>query len=457
MPRRLPLLLAALAVCLAAGVIVYNIPSVNDRLYPRVDRFISGLRDLVAPAPETIPTAASVANLPTFAPDTPTQLPNSNLQSQTPTTQPPNPLTTQPPNHPTTQPPNHPTTPPPTSIPIVYNLPASISLDGARYEPQLYNNCGPATLTAALVFWGWRGSEPDGLTWYGNGVDVRWQKDIAGVIKPNKSDRNVMPYELGNYAEEYAGLKYVIRYGGDVDVIRRFVANGIPVIIERGFREEEHGQVGQGWEGHYGLITGYDDAARKFLTQDSFKGANYWREYDLTLRDWRDFNYVYLILYPPQREAQVFTLLGRDADAAANLNNALVKAQSEAAQHSDPADLAFDWFNVGASLQVLGRSADAALAFDQARSFNVLPSRMLWYQTFMYKAYFYSERYQDVIDLADATLQTPVLEESYYWRGWAYYQLGQTGQAIADMRAALDAHPNWDQALAALAQWGVSP
>jgi hypothetical protein len=25
------------------------------------------------------------------------------------------------------------------------------------------------------------------------------------------------------------------------------------------------------------------------------------------------------------------------------------------------------------------------------------------------------------------------------------------------MRAALDAHPDWDQALAALAQWGVNP
>ncbi|MBM4423467.1 MAG: hypothetical protein FJ030_08750 [Chloroflexi bacterium] len=428
--------LAALALCLAVGIAIYNIPTVNDRLYPRIDRFISGIREVIAPAPETVPTAAPIANLPTFAP-APTQTPNFKSQTPNPTTQPPS----------------------PTLIPIVYELPASISLSGARYEPQLYNNCGPATLTAALVYWGWRGAEPDpdnDLTWT-HLEDVRWQREVAAAIKPKQSDKNVMPYELGNFAEEYAGLKYIIRYGGDVDMIRRFVANGFPVIIERGFREEEHGQSGQGWEGHYGLITGYDDSARRFITQDSFKGVNYVRDYDLVVRDWRDFNYLYLILYSPDRESEALALLGPDADVTANLNNALVKAQAEAAQSTDPADLAFDWFNVGTSLQLLGRNDDAALAFDQARSYNTLPYRMLWYQTFMYKAYFYSERYQEVIDLANVTLQTPGLEESHYWRGWAHHEFGDLDRAAADMRAALDAHPDWDQALSVLAEWGVSP
>jgi len=451
MPRRLPLLLsllAAFALCLIAGGIVYNIPAVNDRLYPRIDRFLSDLRQRFNPAPEVVPTVASLANPPTFAPDTPTpdKSPVSNLPEASPTFNP-----SQPPPTSNLQPPT--STPPP----LIFNLPASISLSGARYEPQLYNNCGPATLTAALVYWGWRGSESDGLTWYGNGVDVRWQRDIADTIKPGKSDKNVMAYELGNYAEEYVGLNYVIRYGGDLDTVRLFVANGFPVIIERGFREEEHGQIGQGWEGHYGLITGYNDGAQQFLTQDSFKGPNYLRDYNVTLRDWRDFNYLYLVLYPPDRESQVLTLLGDHANLTANLNRALVKAQSEAAQHSDPADLTFDWFNVGTSLQLLGRNQDAALAFDQARSYGTLPYRMLWYQTYMYKAYFYSERYQDVIALADLTLQASGLEESYYWRGWAYYQLGDANAAVADMRAALGEHPDWDQAIAALQQWGVSP
>jgi tetratricopeptide (TPR) repeat protein len=438
---------AILGLCLIAGGTIYNIPAVNDRLYPRIDRFMSGLRERFNPAPDVVPTAVPMASLPTFVPETPTPAPPTSTRT---------PLAD--PNDATASAAAlSPAPPTAAAIPVVYDLPASVSLPGSRYEPQLYNNCGPATLTAALVYWGWRGSETDSLTWYGNGVDIRWQRDIADVIKPNKVDKNVMPYELANYAEERAGLRSLIRYGGDVDLIRRFVANGIPVIIERGFREDEHGQVGQGWEGHYSVVTGYNDSTRQLLTQDSFKGPNYLKDYDLITRDWRDFNYIYIILYPAEREAQVMTLLGDDANVTANLNRALSKAQAEAARHSEPFDLSFAWFNIGTSLQLLGRNQDAALAFDQSRSYESLPYRMLWYQTFMYKAYFYSERYQDVIALADVTLQTPGLEESYYWRGWAYYQLGDSNSAVSDMRAALAGHPQWDQALAVFAQWGVTP
>jgi tetratricopeptide (TPR) repeat protein len=441
---------ALLALCLIAFGI-YNIPAVNDRLYPRVDKFMGDLRSFFNPELDVVPTAAPVANLPTFAPDTPTA-------TLPPTTQPTDHLTAnaqQPNQSPTPSP--QPPTATNTLVPLIYDLPDIISLKGTRYEPQLYNNCGPSTLTAALVYWGWRGSEPDSLAWYGNGVDVRWQKDIAAVIKPGKGDKNVMPYELTNYAEEYADLQSVIRYGGSIDLIRRFVANGFPVIIERGFREAEHGQVGQGWEGHYSVITGYDNGKRQLLTQDSFKGANYWKDYDSLTYDWRDFNYLYLILYPAERADQVIALLGSDADPTTNLNGALTRAQAEASANTNADDLAFSWFNVGTSLQLLGRNEDATLAFDQARSYGTIPYRMLWYQTYMYKAYFFAKRYQDVIDLATVTLQTPGLEESNYWRGWAYYETGNIDAAVADMRTALDAHPKWDQALAALTQWGVAP
>ena len=46
---------------------------------------------------------------------------------------------------------------------------------------------------------------------------------------------------------------------------------------------------------------------------------------------------------------------------------------------------------------------------------------MMWYQTGPYKAYYYTNRFADVINLADTTLNDtiaePVLEESLYWRG----------------------------------------
>ena len=86
---------------------------------------------------------------------------------------------------------------------------------------------------------------------------------------------------------------------------------------------------------------------------------------------------------------------------------------------------------------------------------------MMWYQTGPYFAYYYSMRYQDVIELADITLtQTiskPTLEESLLWRGRAYYMIGDTQKAIEDYRAALNIHANWGPAVGALQDLGVVP
>ena len=69
---------------------------------------------------------------------------------------------------------------------------------------------------------------------------------------------------------------------------------------------------------------------------------------------------------------------------------------------------------------------DAATAYDKAFSRYAIwdvakanrPFRMMWYQTGPYFAYFYSQRYQDVINLADTTLNdtisTPSLEKVPY-------------------------------------------
>ncbi len=86
---------------------------------------------------------------------------------------------------------------------------------------------------------------------------------------------------------------------------------------------------------------------------------------------------------------------------------------------------------------------------------------MLWYQTGPYKAYFYSGRYQDTINLANITLNDtisePTLEESIYWRGMAYWALGQTADAIADFRETVRLNPHFTPGYDMLAQLGAAP
>ena len=86
---------------------------------------------------------------------------------------------------------------------------------------------------------------------------------------------------------------------------------------------------------------------------------------------------------------------------------------------------------------------------------------MMWYQTGPYKAYYYTNRFADVINLANTTLNDtiaePVLEESLYWRGRAYYMAGKTDLALKDYRDSLKVHPKWVPAMQALQDLGMQP
>jgi tetratricopeptide (TPR) repeat protein len=81
---------------------------------------------------------------------------------------------------------------------------------------------------------------------------------------------------------------------------------------------------------------------------------------------------------------------------------------------------------------------------------SVRPYRITWYQTSPYWAYYYSGRYQDVVNLANFTFDTideDTLEESLYWRGLAYYALGNKALARQDLYNAAWLNPNFQAAL----------
>ncbi|MCJ7512009.1 MAG: hypothetical protein MUO23_03435, partial [Anaerolineales bacterium] len=73
-----------------------------------------------------------------------------------------------------------------------------------------------------------------------------------------------------------------------------------------------------------------------------------------------------------------------------------------------------------------------------------LPWRFTRYQFGPYIAYFHQGRFEDVVELADATLfRTQKAEESLLWRGWARYRLGLAGEALQDFQSALAVNPNY--------------
>ncbi|HEX2996069.1 MAG TPA: C39 family peptidase [Anaerolineales bacterium] len=353
--------------------------------------------------------------------------------------------------------------PGPTLTPTITTtpLPATVMLTGVKYEHQhgRLNYCGPANFSMALTYWGWNGN-----------------RDVIGkAVKPVDKDKNVMPYELQDYiTDNVSSMTSAVRYGGDLPLLKRLVAGGFPVVIEKGIYETDvNGKYS--WMGHYAFVTGYDETTQEIIYQDTYQpdaaknpGPNRHIKYEKLVEGWRAFDYIFVVVYPVDKESQVMALLGPYADEQWASQHALSVAQAESQSLAD-IDRFFAWFNVGTSHIALLQYVDAAVAYDYAFGIyadlnvndSVRPYRMMWYQTGPYKAYYYSNRFADVISLADTTLNEtiaePVLEESLYWRGRAYYMAGKTDLAVQDYRAALKIHPQWIPATQALQDLGMQP
>jgi len=428
-PRRRWVALGCLAALALLGllVILYNLPFVQDRVGWRVSELRARIKYALSPPEEAV-----------FTPDPTLQaMVQTTLAALTPTaTMTPTPGPTLPPT----------VTPTPTIEPTP--LPASVQLRGVRHEYQKWNNCGPANLSMALSYWGWAGD----------------QRDTAAYLKPNPRDKNVMPYEMAGFVEDETDFSVVVRVGGDLDVIKRFLAAGFPVLVEKGFE----GDGFDGWMGHYEVITGYDDARQRFTAQDSYIMADLPVGYADMLTHWRAFNYTYLVIYPGDREAEVIGLLGPHADEAASSQAAAQKASDDISV-SLGREQFFAWFNRGSSLVRLQDYASAAQAFDEAYAIDAQLAvsdpehrawRMLWYQTGPYFAYFFTGRYGDVISLATQTLvnaSEPTLEESWYWRARARAAIGDSAGAVDDLRTSLQYHEGFAPSLELLQALGAAP
>jgi tetratricopeptide (TPR) repeat protein len=329
----------------------------------------------------------------------------------------------------TRPPPTFTSTPPPTA------LPPAVRLTGLTHAWQTWNNCGPATLAMNLSYFGSRTT----------------QAEVAATLRPFKDDKNVNPEELAAYASAQ-GFRALARVNGSPEMLRQLLAAGVPVLIEAWYEPKPNDGMG-----HYRLLVGFDDAAREWIAYDSYdshglvKGQPYAGirlPYDEVARDWPVFNRTYLLIYDEPRATAVAKIVGDDLDDTAMWTRAA--SDADAAVQQSPDD-AFAWFNLGTGLTALDRFDEAAAAYDRSRQLG-LPWRMLWYQFGPFRAYYETERYDEVIALADATLRTAKhVEELFYWRGLAQQAKGDLPAARASLERALELNPNYADAQAALA------
>jgi len=400
--------LVALAAMVLIGGLAYNLPPVHDRLSWRVDFAMLYFRRLMDPIQPLPSPAAGIKQIVEILPT------STILPSATWTASPTNEATS-------------------TPLPLPTPLPKIVQLPSPKWEKQDINNCGPAALTMYLRNYGWEGT----------------QDDIAQVIKPFPEDRNVNVEELAYYVRTQAGwLNTQYRVGGNLDLLRRLLASGIPVMIEESFYfEQPYWADDDLWAAHYQLLTGYDENRHIFIGQDSFHGP------DLEIPEkqldeyWQAFNRVYILIYRPDQESIVKDILGSDWDVDKNRENALqaAKDESQAAPEN-----AYAWFNLGTNLTYFERYIEATDAYDKARELG-LPQRMLRYQFGPFIAYFHTGQMDDLITLSEYAIKvTPNAEEALLWHGWAMYRNGKIKDAIADFEKALVENPKYQDAIYAL-------
>jgi hypothetical protein len=397
-------------------VLLVQIPAINSRVawrYEVAKTYVRNVLNPVGEVPTAIPNPTS-----TVSPATPTAV-------STPTSQVAETAIPTLPATPTLSPP-----------------PPQAFLSSPAYEKQLPNNCGPAALSMMLRMFGWSGD----------------QTTISNVIKPVNGDRNVNPEELAYWVHNFAGwLRLEYRVGGDIETLKRLIAASYPVIIEgtTSLNPDDTGWPDDDlWAAHYLLLTGYDDTTETFRVQDPYRGPDKEISYEQLEEEWKPFNYVYIVVYLPEREPEIQALLGANWDRDVNRQNALDRAR--AATEADPND-AFAWFNVGSNLVYFEQYPDANVAYDKARELG-LPQRMFRYQFGPFIANFQALRTDDLLALTDYALQrTEMSEETWLWHGWALYRQGNTDGAIEDWRKALTVRPGYEDALYALSFVGATP
>jgi len=316
--------------------------------------------------------------------------------------------------------------PSPTPTPFLTPVAGQVLLEPMTHVWQTWNNCGPATVAMCLSYFG----------------RAETQAEIAAILRPDPQDKNINPPEMAAYVRSL-GLGAIARVNGRADVLKSLLSNGIPVIVE-----QWHVPEGDPGMGHYRLVRGYNEADGVFIAHDALTGPNERLSYAAFDEGWRVFNRAYVIVYPPERQRVVETLLGVDTDDGAMYHQAAARAEEEVNTSGD----VFAWFNLGSSYVGLGEYAAAADAYQHALDIG-LPRRMLWYQFGPFIAYGALGEYQKVLDLSAGVLaHTPNIEELHYYRGRAYLDLGDAEKARAEFELAVQYNPHYIEAVQALAE-----
>ncbi len=305
----------------------------------------------------------------------------------------------------------------PSPTPNLRSLPDSKILDNNNYHIfQSFNNCGPASLSMALSFYGISKTQQE------LGEQLRPYQIASG----DNDDKSVTLEELAEKSKEFGFIPYH-RPGGSPEIIKQFINNDMPVITRTWLKVDDD-------IGHYRVIKGFDEIQKQFIQDDSFQGKNLRYSYEDFNKIWQKFNYEYLVLVPKDKDQLAQAILGDEVDPKVSWKRAVDNAKTQLEQNPNDIDARF---NLSVALYNTGNYEQSVKEFEQVE--NKLPFRTLWYQIEPIRAYYQLGNYQRVISLTDKILNNHnrAYSEAYILRGQVYLKQNQPQLAKAEFDKAL--------------------
>ncbi len=294
-------------------------------------------------------------------------------------------------------------------------------LPGAKWVAQTFNNCGPATTSMVLQYFGFNVN----------------QNETKARLRSNPDDKNVFTYEIAEYLQKDYQIKSQLLYGGDLQTLKKLLTNGFYVVIEDWLHPNED-------IGHTTIIRGFDDEQGVLIADDSFIGINITYPYEQFVEtQWKAFNYEYLPVYKPEDEALIQAILGNTDKTSVFQRSAQIARREIAKNENDM----YAWFNLGSSLYELGQYTEAKAAFEKSKSLG-WPKRMLWYQIQPIQTYNALHEYQKTIEMADIAMwgNNVTFAEAHFEKAVAYKGLGNIDKAREEVNSALQYDPNFEKA-----------
>ncbi len=308
-------------------------------------------------------------------------------------------------------------------------VPESYTITQRHHVFQSFNNCGPATLSMALSYWGMNIS----------------QQELGDILRPyqvvggDNDDKSVTLQEVADQAQEY-GLYSYLRPNGTPQMLEKFISSGIPIVARTWLKADED-------IGHYRVIRGYDRSTQTLIQDDSLQGKNLTYTYSDFDDIWRPFNYEYLVIVDEEKKELVEQILGEELNEKTAWQNALTRIEDEILQDPDNWHLTFAKSRIYYYLDEYEKSIDE---FEKVE--NRLSFRTLWYQIEPIRSYYEAGNYDRVFNLTTNILnnQNRAFSELYHLRGLIYQKQGNLDLARQEFETALLYKHNYKPSVEAL-------